>query len=161
MAKSLGTARFDLPAIFPGPLAENGKRSEQRESGEHDPAHVAPSPPRASFSNTPKSLAARPAVSPKSRPPAEAALFFFEGAFLRVASSSRCLRWAHERKRPGNRGAPIFNRSEPQAASCHLALDFCGALDGFDHAGELGQDAVAHELHDTTLVLCSGRNDQL
>jgi hypothetical protein len=51
MAKSLGTARFDLPAIFPGPLAENGKRSEQRESGEDDPAHVTPSPPRASFSN--------------------------------------------------------------------------------------------------------------
>jgi hypothetical protein len=83
MAKNLRTARFDLPAVFPGPLAENGKRSEQRESGEDDPAHVAPSPPRASFSNTLKSLAARLAVSP--RPPAEAALFFFEGAFLRVA----------------------------------------------------------------------------
>ncbi len=64
MAKNLRTARFDLPAVFPGPLAENGKRSEQRESGEDDPAHVAPSPPRASFSNTPKSLAARLAVSP-------------------------------------------------------------------------------------------------
>ncbi len=63
MAKNLRTARFDLPAVFPGPLAENGKRSEQRESGEDDPAHVAPSPPRASFSNTPKSLAARLAVS--------------------------------------------------------------------------------------------------
>ncbi len=33
MAKNLRTARFDLPAVFPGPLAENGKRSEQRESG--------------------------------------------------------------------------------------------------------------------------------
>ncbi len=43
----------------------------------------------------------------------------------------------------------------------HLLLNIDGALDGLDNAGKLGQEPVAHELHDTTFALRDFRLHQL
>ena len=43
----------------------------------------------------------------------------------------------------------------------HRPLDFDGATDRVDHAGELYQRAIAHELYDAPIVSCDFRIDQI
>ena len=45
-------------------------------------------------------------------------------------------------------------------AYLHLALDLGRAFHGFDHAAELGQDAVAHKLYDSPAIPFDCRRDQ-